>query len=147
MLSKVLVMPHKLRAVVVDDDEMIGRMLSHLLKQHGYEVFIYAGIEFCPLLSKGGGRCESDQNCADVLICDVQLGATSGFEVIEKLAASGCRCQYVALMTGRWTTADRERADVLGCKAITKPFSINEVAEWLESCKASIDTSEDLADL
>jgi FixJ family two-component response regulator len=100
---------------VIDDNPEALRALRHLLAAYGYEPEIYSsshGFLEAALTSR-----------ASCLIIDVQLGATSGFDLAQQLKEAGFRIPTI-FMTGRDNEEIRRRAIEVGCVAcVSKPIS------------------------
>ena len=69
------------RVAIVDDDQGTRRALSRLLDAAGYRSTTYGSAE--EYLEAG------DRSDADCLVLDVHLGGISGFDLRDRLAASG----------------------------------------------------------
>lgn len=105
------------RAVVVEDDPVLSRMIECFLALEGFEVHLAASrAEVVAALSR--------RQVPDVVLLDVMLPDADGFQILAKLRAHPRLCQVPALMlTGR---ATREAVlQALGGGAdgyLTKPF-------------------------
>ena len=99
---------------VVDDDVSLLRAMQRLLSVDGYDVVTFASAEeFLASPSRARAAC---------LVLDVHLGGLSGFELLERLAASGFRIP-ILLMTARDDAPTRDRARRAGAVAyLRKPF-------------------------
>ena len=99
---------------IVDDDVSFLRALQLLLRTAGFRVGAFGSAEeFLRTASNTQARC---------LVLDVHLGAQTGFDVHEGLAAAGRRIPTI-FMTGHDDAPTRERARHLGAVAyLRKPF-------------------------
>jgi FixJ family two-component response regulator len=99
---------------IVDDDASFLRALHFLLRTAGFRVGVFASAEeFLRTASDTDARC---------LVLDVHLGARTGFEVHEGLAAAGRHIPTI-FMTAHDDAPTRERARHLGAVAyLRKPF-------------------------
>jgi phosphoserine phosphatase RsbU/P len=70
-----------IRALVVDDDPDINRLLQLRLKARGYEVASAA--------DGAAGLAEIDRFAPDLLVCDVSMPLMGGLEVLERVRAEG----------------------------------------------------------
>ena len=99
---------------VVDDDVSLLRALHRLLNAGGYAVSTFSSAE--EFLQSPRPR---DVAC---LVLDVHLGGLSGFDVHERLVASGQRIP-VLFITARDDAPTRERARLAGAiDYLRKPF-------------------------
>jgi FixJ family two-component response regulator len=101
---------------IVDDDTSVRRALSLLLRGQGLRVEAYTWAEqFLRSVRAGQSRCA-------VLVLDIHLGATSGFELHDRLTALGVAIPTI-FMTGRDDATTRERVCRAGAAAyLVKPF-------------------------
>jgi FixJ family two-component response regulator len=101
---------------IVDDEPSVRRALTTLLRGHGLTVEAHGNPDlFLQRMRAGLLRCA-------VLVLDVHLGVTSGFEVYDRLATSGTRCPTI-FITGRdesWIRARATRRHA--CAYLVKPL-------------------------
>jgi FixJ family two-component response regulator len=99
---------------VVDDDVSLLRALQRLLNAGGFGVTTFSSAEeFLRAPGRGNVAC---------LVLDVHLGGLSGFELQERLVASGSRIP-VLFITARDDAPTRERARLAGAiDYLRKPF-------------------------
>jgi len=103
-----------LRICVIDDDQEVLQAVRRLLRSAGFvaETFASAG-EFLESERRPGPDC---------LVLDVHLGHLSGFDLQERLAASG-RSIPIVFITAHDDPATRERAERAGAaEYLRKPF-------------------------
>lgn len=99
---------------VVDDDASLRRALRRLLTSAGFRVETFESPE--ALLS---AHADIDIGC---LVLDVNLGAVTGFDLYERLAAAG-RSVPVIFITGYDTPSTQARAFAVRALAyLKKPF-------------------------
>lgn len=104
----------ELRVSVVDDDQSVLRAVRRLLQSAGFSVQVFASAE--EFLARGE---DASSGC---LVLDLHLGGLSGFELCERLIASGRRIPTV-LMTAHDDAAIRDRALHAGLvEYLRKPF-------------------------
>ena len=114
---------------VVDDDPGLRRALGRLLSAFGYrtETFGSAG-EFLLAAPKSQRAC---------VLVDVNLGDTSGLELVRQLSASGFKFPVIFISGVEDETIER-RANELGCVAfLRKPFSADRLIEAVKKATAS----------
>ncbi len=99
---------------VVDDDVSLLRALQRLLRADGFGVSTFSSAEE---FLGSPGRC-----AVACLVLDVHLGGMNGFELQERLAASGSRVP-VLFITARDDASTQERARQAGAvDYLRKPF-------------------------
>ena len=75
----------RIRAVILDDEPVIRRMLWTLCDERGYEVFTFRDPCVCPLHTIRKCPCPDGTICADIIISDVTMLNVSGLDFIEDL--------------------------------------------------------------
>jgi len=109
----------KKKILLVDDDGLILRMLSEILKEEGLEADMAADGE--EALEKIEGQSYA------LVICDVRMPGMDGFEVLQKIKDK-YRKTKVILMTGYTDDYDISDALILGADDyLTKPFDDSKV--------------------
>lgn len=115
---------HK-RVLIVEDDESIALGLKLNLEAEGYGVEVAGDGDRGLALARAGGF--------DVLILDVMLPKTNGFEVVRVLREAG-ETVPVIMLSARGDESDKVMGLELGAEDyITKPFGL---AELLARVKA-----------
>lgn len=110
------------RILVIEDDSSIRLGLEDTLRAKGYEVMV-------------AGRGEDGLELAreqrpDLIILDIMLPDTDGFEVCRKLKATRSTVRHVPviMLSARGAELDRVRGLELGADDyVTKPFSLMEL--------------------
>jgi FixJ family two-component response regulator len=111
--------------VLIDDDASVRRALSRLLRSAGFEVRTFGSA--AELLDSGAAH------NADCLLLDIQLGPTSGFELVDQLRAQGTTTPIV-FMTAFDDEATRRRASLVqGSAYLRKPFQAAELLDRLSA--------------
>jgi DNA-binding NtrC family response regulator len=112
-------MKAKDRILVVDDDELIGSMLSRALRSGGYDVRIETGADGIV------GKIKAWY--PDVVLLDNNLSGRSGLDILRELVEQGIATQVV-MLTADDTAETAVKAMKLGAADyLTKPFNIEEV--------------------
>jgi FixJ family two-component response regulator len=110
---------------VVDDDENICRSFGRLLRAAGMQPITYASAESFLADTK-----HPQFSC---LVLDIQLGAMSGIELAQRLAAAGGRTPII-FITAHDDPEARSAAEALGCAAyFRKTDSGKEVLEAIRT--------------
>ena len=115
--------------VVVDDDLDILHSLELVLSLCGYHIELFASAEeflrAAPTLE------------AACLVVDIQLGDSSGLELVRALCAQGCAVPVI-FITGSQDELHRRQAMELGCAAfLLKPFSADRIIETVRKAIGS----------
>ncbi len=106
---------------VVDDDESVCRSFGRLLRAAGIQPVTYDSAETFLADTK-----HPQFGC---LVLDIQLGATSGIELAQRLSAEG-RSIPVIFITAHEDPESRSAAEAVGCAAyFLKTDSGTEVLE------------------
>ncbi len=106
------------RVLVVDDEPYIVEMLSMSLR--------YAGYRVSTAHSGAQAQREAVVNPPDLVILDVMLPDTSGFDLLHRLRTN--HQPPVLFLTARDSVEDRVHGLTLGADDyVTKPFSLEEV--------------------
>lgn len=115
----------KKRILIVEDDESISLGLRMNLEAEGYDVGVAAdGDEGLARAAEGG---------VDLVILDVMLPKTNGFEVVRHLRSKGSTVPVI-MLSARGAEMDKVMGLELGAEDyITKPFGL---AELLARVKA-----------
>ena len=108
---------------VVDDCEVVRDALDQLLVSVGYRTELYASAEeFMRAAEITRAAC---------LVVDVELGGTSGPQLLRDLSARGLHFRAI-LMSASGDPAVRRMATELGCLTfLPKPFAPNDLLEVL----------------
>jgi two-component system OmpR family response regulator len=107
------------RALVVDDEENVCYLASTALRLDGWTVEVST--------SGRDALQVTDKFRPDVIVLDVMLGDTDGFELCERLRRRAVTAPVIFL-TARGAVADRVRGLTIGGDDyLTKPFSVEEL--------------------
>ena len=93
---------------VVDNDENICRSFGRLLRAAGMQPITYDSAE--------SFLADTKHPQFACLVLDIQLGAISGIELAQRLAAGGGKTPVI-FITGQDDPAARVAAEALGCAA------------------------------
>lgn len=116
--------PEARTVCLVDDDPMLRRALQRLLRATGFAVETFASAEdFLASQRASLFQC---------LVLDVRLGTACGFDVYDRLCASGVVIPTV-FITGHDDAAARERARKTGAAGyVPKPFEDSALLSAIE---------------
>ena len=134
------------RAVILDDNSTIRRVLWKLFDDRGYEVFTFPDPGLCPLQVVRECPCPPAAYCADVIVTDLNMVNGNGIDFLEQLVQKGCKQRYYALMSGNFSDADLARSARLGCRLFKKPLDIAQLTAWVEEVERSVPPERTLFD-
>ena len=136
----------KIKAIVLEDDDTIRILTAEILKDRGYDVYASSEPLFSPVYLNE--ECTSpDEYCTTIVITDINMPNMTGLEFIEHQKSMGCKFQYVAVMSGRWTNEALAHANRLGCQTFSKPFKITEIKKWLDECEERLGYEDKLSNM
>lgn len=111
--------------LVVDDDAGIRDLLEFKLDGQGFDVVTAANGEDCL-------KCLREGPLPEVVLLDVMMPYTDGFEVLGRIREEFGSDLPVVLLTGM-DSAMAEEASVAATDYIEKPFRVSEVRDCLHS--------------
>ncbi len=111
--------------LVCDDDDMILRIIDHILRQLGVaNVHVTQSPKTALRLLK-----EPARKPFDIFICDWMMAEMSGLDVLRKIRAAGLDVPFI-MLTGKTTPDAVGEAAAQGVDAyIAKPFTAEQVAQ------------------
>jgi twitching motility two-component system response regulator PilH len=116
------------RILVVDDDPSIRRLLTALLRRHGYETLAAAnGLE--ALAQMRGGR-------PDLVIMDLGMPVMSGWDVLRE-RANDQSLQRIPILVVTASNIHNAPADTLPqhvCGVMAKPFDLDAILARVTGC-------------
>jgi two-component system, OmpR family, response regulator MprA len=125
------------RALVVDDDASVRRMLERTLSAEGYEVTVAA--------DGGDALAAVERTAPDVIVLDVALPAVDGLAVARRLRSRGLATP-ILMLTARDAVPDR----VAGLEAgaddyLIKPFAMAELLARVRALTRRVDGGPQLS--
>ena len=113
------------RILVVEDDEKSRRLLTDVLRFHGFDVRAAATGEEALEIARGGAP--------DAALLDIQLPGISGFDVLARLRGESAAARLpVIAVTASVMDHDRRRILAAGFDAyVPKPVNIRELVSTL----------------
>ena len=121
---KVLRMNKKARILVIDDEEIARKNLSHILTKEHYEVVALPDAE--------SGLRELEATEFDVVLTDLRMGQVSGMDLLETVKKRYPETRVV-IITGYATVQSAIEAMKKGAfNYIAKPYKLDEVRETVK---------------
>ena len=137
-----------LRIIVFDDDQAICRLLKETLTAKGHQVTTYSNPTEFPYFKEETCPCPKESPCADIMIADIVMPKVEGVAFFKKLKEAGCWPLVkgnVAIMSGYLTIHYMDELHELGIHYLRKPFHLNEITDWVESCQERINQANSAA--
>jgi DNA-binding NtrC family response regulator len=115
---------HRLRILVVDDEELMRKLMTNMLVKAGMEVLAAeSGEEALRMLQENG---------CDVVVSDVRMTGMSGLDLLKQVKAQHPNIAFVT-MTGYTDLCGIKEALLQGAdEYITKPFKNHEIELVIE---------------
>lgn len=114
-------MAQKNKILIIDDDNHLRESLAEVLEMEGYAT-LEAG-------NAKSGIASAKKNVPDVVIMDIQLPDSSGFQICQELRRHSKEFVLI-MMTGRFLSAEEKTQGLsLGAdEYLTKPFDLQELS-------------------
>jgi DNA-binding response OmpR family regulator len=111
----------KHKILVIDDDNHLRESLAEVLEMQGYDTLEAANAK--------AGISSAKKNKPDVVIMDIQLPDSSGFQICQELRKHS-KDWVLIMMTGRFLSAEEKTQGLsLGAdEYLTKPFDLQELS-------------------
>lgn len=109
-----------MRVLVIEDEETLARLIESRLKRENYEVAV--------ALEGDAGLLEALRGIYDLIILDVMLPGTSGFDILSELKQRRIPSRVI-MLTARGALEDKLHGLKAGADDyVTKPFHLEELA-------------------
>lgn len=109
-----------MRTLVIEDEETLARLIESRLKRENYDVDV--------ALDGDTGLMEALRGIYDLIILDVMLPGTSGFDILSALKKQRISSKVI-MLTARGALEDRLHGLKAGADDyVTKPFHLEELA-------------------
>ena len=115
------------KILLVEDDQMFRGLLSNVLLQRKHEIITAVSGQEAIVISK--------ETKPDLILMDVRLPGTSGFEAIASIKANPDTGKIpIIILSASATLRDKAKGIALGCDAyLVKPFSFQELFKVMDS--------------
>ncbi len=90
----------RIRAVVIDDEDVIRDLFFYIMKKRGYEVYTSSEPLFCPIYLDCECPCPVEHICTTIVITDINMPNMTGLEFIEHQKKNGCKVQNIVQYRG-----------------------------------------------
>ncbi|MDA8098481.1 MAG: response regulator [Nitrospiraceae bacterium] len=130
------------RVILFDDEQTVLDLLKLVFDLRGYEVLTFREPVICPLYIDSSA-CAKLNPCCDVLITDHRMPRMKGLDLLREQTRRGCKLDIrnKALISGYLSAAETEEVRTLGAAWFQKPFELDEISRWVDSCEARHDLS------
>lgn len=121
-------------ALILEDDPICRNLLAELLVDINVAVTAFPSpVNFLDCCS--GDPCSKETACIGAILTDNEMPGMNGLVFLKELDNRSCKipAHCRAIFSGRWSSADREQARQLGCRVFSKPFSIDQIYDWVNS--------------
>lgn len=110
--------------LVVEDDEFLRSLMTHLLKGAGYDVHLAADGEEALRIF--------ESRSFDLVITDILMPKHDGFQFISEIRARNSEVKIIAISGGSYVRDYLELANKFGADCcLSKPFTHEEVLETI----------------
>lgn len=107
------------KAAVIEDDELINRLIALNLENSGYRVFSYQSAE---------AYLETmDRQAIDIMVLDLRLPGISGLDLVKRIRARGLNFPILMLTVEQRTPTKVEAFNSGADDYLTKPFDMAEL--------------------
>ena len=114
------------RVLIADDEPNIVTSLEFLMRQKGYETSVASDGE--------EALAQVERFRPDLLLLDVMLPRRDGFEVCQRLRATGWTQLKIVMLTAKGRDIEIEKGMAMGADAyVTKPFSTRELVARVQA--------------
>ncbi len=125
-----------LRALIVDDEPIVGRRLKPVLEKLGLEVEVFED----PVLALA----RFSETGFDIVVSDVKMKGMDGVALLEQVRARSPRCKVV-LITGYPSPQVAAEAMAKGAfEYLAKPFRTDRLRQVVERAAASLQKGRDV---
>jgi DNA-binding NtrC family response regulator len=128
-------MTTSLRALIVDDEPIVGRRLKPVLEKLGFEVEVFEDSALA--------LARFSEAPFDIVVTDVKMKGMDGVALLEGVRARSPRCKVI-LITGYPSPAVAAEAMAKGAfECLAKPFKTEHLRRVVERATASLREAAD----
>jgi FixJ family two-component response regulator len=114
------------RIALIDDDLSMRKAIGRLLRTHGY---------FCQAYESGeAALADPELLHMDCLVVDIHLGGINGFELCERIQASGAHIPHIFITAHIGANFPEYPALTDETILLIKPFDESDLVESIERC-------------
>lgn len=139
----------KLRIFIIDPNESMRESLTMHIESLGHEVIAAVSPDICPHYHEDFQSCSQQDACGDAILIGQELPLLKGIEFIERRLRGGCKGAITnnALICRPWSTAEKSRAESLGCHFFETPIQLSAITDWLKEVEQRTPPDRQLASL
>ncbi|NIO27690.1 MAG: response regulator [Candidatus Latescibacteria bacterium] len=128
-------MESKIKVLLVDDEEIVGKRLKIALEKDGYAIEVYqSGQEAIDRLKK---------ELFDIVVADIRMDEVNGLDVLQAVQENSPRSKTI-MITGYATVELAREAQAKGAFGfIAKPFRPKELRKLLEKATRELKKSSE----
>ncbi|PLX80022.1 MAG: hypothetical protein C0614_07450 [Desulfuromonas sp.] len=128
-----------LRIFIFEEDSSLLNLLTVYLQGKGHSVQGFLGRYSCPLYQKEHCCCPAEKPCAEAVIINSRNPLKDADILIDQ-GRKGCKlaAKNKAVMCASFLKGQEDVVQDLGFSTIKKPFRLEKIEEWLESCTARL---------
>ena len=134
------------RILIFEDNQILREMFWLFLDKKGCEVFAFFKPKAFNCHLNRECMCPQNETCADIIISDYSMPETTGTELIQELLRKRCKIKHYAILSGTWSTMQRQDAKALRCKLFWKPIPLGDISAWMDTCVRQLDPNRTLYD-
>jgi len=120
------------KVMVVDENEVIRRLVSKILREDGYEVVDFP--DAAPALE------EADLDAIELILTDLNR-PTPGEKLIQEVRKKNAKTPIV-VMSGHLTEERLKLLEELGAVVLEKPFALSVLLQTIQTHTSSLEVSD-----
>ena len=133
----------KMRAVVVDDDNLSHLVYSRIFKTNDVGVKFCSQHSQCPCKKPGLETCPVEKPCVDLLLTEYWTPGMSGLDFLLWLKQMDCKIPdtHKAIISANWPDVELKKAKQFMENVFHKFESTEQISRWVGEVKRSYDQS------
>jgi len=123
-------------ALIIEDHDANRALLADILLEKNLQVTAYSNaLDF--LSDHPQDQCPQQFCCFDFILTDNLMPEMNGLEFLARLEKMGCKTprHRTAVISGEWSQMDLKIARRLGFKVFHKPWSVQEIFDWIDEAR------------
>lgn len=133
----------KMRAVVVDDDDLSHLVYRRIFKANNVDVRFCSQHSQCPCKQPGVESCPVEQPCVDLLLTEYWTPGMTGLDFLIWLKQMDCKIpdRQKAIISASWSEVELNRAKQFMNNVFHKFESTEQISLWVADINNSYDPS------